>query len=275
MTPGKQISAPKLSDPDPLSPLHWEAFIFCPTGLSSYDMKRQNLKNIQSWYIDLQTGAVFPYPSNPKEQTFNWLLSLVQRPLEPSRSTSNSSEESTKRPYLTYTLIVLNLILFMMMTLAGGSTRADVLIRYGAKVNDLILQGEVWRFLTSIFLHIGYVHLAFNLYALWILGPITEELLGRIRYAIIYFLSGISGSIVSFLFVDALSAGASGAIFGVLGALVPYTRKNPALWKSGFGRNLVIIIVVNLSLGFFQPGIDMYAHLGGLACGLILGRLFP
>jgi rhomboid protease GluP len=272
-----------------LSIKHWEAIIFCPEGLSSYDIKQPALKNVQTWYIDLQTGSVFPYPPNPKQQTLNWLLSYMKHPTttsEPFSSTftdrepipqpnANALQRLRKLPYITYILIAINLILFLMMTLAGGSTQRDVLILFGAKVNKLILQGEVWRLITAMFLHIGFLHLAFNLYALWALGPFTEELLGRLRYLLFYFFSGISGSIASFIFTDALSAGASGAIFGILGALVTYTRRNPLLWKSGFGKNLVIIILINLGLGFFQPGIDIYAHIGGLICGLLLGRLFP
>lgn len=179
------------------------------------------------------------------------------------------------KSYLTYLLVAVNIIVFILMTVSGGSTRTRVLIHFGAKVNSLILQGEFWRFFTSMFLHIGFLHLAFNLYALWILGPISEELLGRFRYLIIYFLSGIAGSVASFFFTDAISAGASGAIFGLLGALVAFSRKKPGLLRSGFVKNLVIIIVINLSLNLFQPGIDISAHLGGLIVGLILGLLLP
>jgi rhomboid protease GluP len=161
------------------------------------------------------------------------------------------------------------------MTLAGGSTKTRNLILFGAKINELILQGQVWRLFTSMFIHIGFVHLAFNLYAFWILGSFSEERLGRVRFLIIYLLSGLGGSIASFLFTDAISAGASGAIFGILGALVPYAWKQPQLWKSGFGKNLIIIIVINLILGVLQPQIDIYAHLGGMIIGLILGFLFP
>lgn len=268
--------------------LHWEAFIFCSEGLSSSDLQQSILKKVQSWFIDLQTGSIFSYPPNEKKKTLHQVLSYLERPIT-STEVSSISEDSSlteetnisflhrlrEYPYLTYVLISLNLILFLLMTLAGGSTKTSVLIQFGAKVNVLILQGEVWRFVTSMFLHIGFLHLVFNLYALWALGPITEDLIGRPRYFMIYILSGISGSIASFLFTDALSAGASGAIFGLLGALVSHTRKSPGLWKSGFGKNLIIIILINLSLGFFQPGIDIYAHIGGLICGLILGRLFP
>jgi rhomboid protease GluP len=284
---GNSLIPPKQPFLEDLSILHWEAFIFCSEGLSSSDLQQPILKKVQSWFVDLQTGSIFLYPPSEKKKTLHQVLSYLEHPNTSSEVTSISEDSLTERsskssthrlrehPYLTYVLILLNLILFLLMTLAGGSTKTSVLIQFGAKVNSLILQGEVWRFFTSMFLHIGFLHLAFNLYALWALGPITETLIGRTRYLIIYILCGISGSIASFLFTDALSAGASGAIFGLLGALVSHTRKSPGLWKSGFGKNLIIIIFINLSLGFFQPGIDIYAHIGGLICGLILGRLFP
>lgn len=266
----------------------WEAIIFCPKGISSSDLQQPILKKVQIWYIDLQTGSIFPFPPSEKQQTLKRVLSYLEPSSTPSEGSSISTASLTtdithlsffhrlrEHPYLTYTLIALNVILFLLMTQAGGSTQTRVLIEFGAKVNELIRQGEVWRLFTSMFLHIGFLHLAFNLYALWALGPITENLIGRPRYLMIYILSGISGSIASFFFADAISAGASGAIFGLLGALVSYSRKSPGLWESGFGKNLMIIILINLSLGFFQPGIDIYAHIGGLLCGLILGRLFP
>lgn len=266
----------------------WEAFIFCPEGLSSRDLEQPVLKNIQSWFIDLQTGIVFPYPPNPKEKTLDWLLTYVNinQPLrhnnenqinETSKIRESSEFPQVKKfiPYVTFVLAAINISVFILMTLAGGATKTRNLILFGAKVNELILQGQVWRLFTSMFIHIGFVHLAFNLYAFWILGSFSEERLGRVRFLIIYLLSGLGGSIASFLFTDAISAGASGAIFGILGALVPYAWKQPQLWKSGFGKNLIIIIVINLILGVLQPQIDIYAHLGGMIIGLILGFLFP
>ena len=144
-----------------------------------------------------------------------------------------------------------------------------VLIQFGAKVNTLIQAGEVWRLFASTFIHIGIIHLIFNLYALWALGPLTEESLGHRKFLLIYILSGLGGSIASFVFSTALSAGASGAIFGLLGALLYYSYKRPALWKSGLGMNLVLVILVNLGFGLVQPGIDNFAHLGGLITGTI------
>lgn len=256
----------------------WEAIILCPEGLSSQDLKQPALKRVQGWFIDLQTGSIFPSPATENRillnQVLNYLHSDSTSPTsENPSSDSFSSANNKSRPYLTYTLIAINLVVFALMTLAGGSTQTSVLILFGAKVNSLILAGEFWRLFTSMFLHIGLLHLTFNLYALWALGPIMEDLFGRLRYITIYVISGIMGSIASFLCTDAISAGASGAIFGILGALVIYSRRKPFLWKSGFGKSLAVIIVINLSLGFFQPGIDVYAHIGGLISGMFLAAI--
>lgn len=273
------MEAPQCSFQTDLS-IKWEVVIFCPEGLTSQDLKQPVLKKIQAWFIDLQTGSVFASPATEKRDLLNQILSYLEptpsAPNSPtySKAFTPSSKPSLPKPYLTYTIIAINLIVFALMTLAGGSTRTSILVLFGAKVNALIIQGEYWRLFTSMFLHIGFLHLMFNLYALWALGPITEELLGRIRYLTIYIISGVMGSVASFLFTDAISAGASGAIFGVLGALVVYSRRKPFLWKSGFGKNLVVIILINLSLGFFQAGIDVYAHVGGLIGGMLLTAVF-
>lgn len=257
--------------------VNWEAFIFCPEGLYSNDLKQPALKGIQAWYVDLQTGSIFPAPATNNRETLNILLSYLQTRgtspagISPTYQGASGRNRGLTKPILTYSLIVINLFVFLLLTLAGGSTNTYVLITFGAKVNELISAGEVWRLFTSMFLHIGIIHLAFNSFALYALGPLVEEIAGRWRFLLIYISSGLMGSLASFYFTDAISAGASGAIFGLLGSLVAYSRKNPALWKSGFGKNLVIIIMLNLSLGILQPGIDNFAHLGGLFCGLILG----
>ncbi|HVJ48622.1 rhomboid family intramembrane serine protease [Desulfitobacterium sp.] len=282
--------------PPPTNPeiKKWEAFIFCPEGLRSQDLNQPVLQNIQSWFIDLQTGLVFPYPPNPKEKTMDWLLTYVNlnnqslpRNSESSWENENLDTPQSKKftPYVTSILIALNIIVFILMILAGDSPvqriqvlfgeNQRILVLFGAKVNDLILQGQLWRLFTSMFIHIGFFHLAFNLYALWVLGTFCEERFGHRRFLLLYLISGLGGSLFSFLFTDALSAGASGAIFGLLGALIPYAWKQPRLWKSGLGKNLIVIIVINLGLGILQPQIDIYAHLGGLLFGLIIGFLFP
>jgi len=252
----------------------WDVIVFCPEGIDSSHLKQHRFPGIQLWYWDIQLGNLFPFPPTNDQLIPRWLKQLANG--KPVIIGKESQVETSFKPFLTYTIIGANLIYFLLMVYAGlslfpnditGSTDQRVLIEFGAKVNTLIQDGEVWRLFTSMFIHIGIIHLAFNLYALWALGPLTEELLGHRRFFMAYILSGLGGSYASFLFSPALSAGASGAIFGLLGALLYYSYKRPALWKSGLGMNLVVVILVNLGFGFVQPGIDNFAHLGGLITG--------
>ncbi|MHB8124892.1 MAG: rhomboid family intramembrane serine protease [Desulfitobacteriaceae bacterium] len=245
----------------------WEVIIFCPNGIDSMGLKQKKIKGIQFWFLDMQTGNVFPYPPTRNNSTIKWLSQIVSGNAPDHLPENISFNQKYQANYISYTLIVLNLLFFLVLTAAGGSQNQDVLIRYGAKVNDLINSGEYWRFLTSIFIHIGIIHLIFNLYALWVLGPFAEMRFGHMRFLALYLVSGICASIASYLFSTAISAGASGAIFGIMGGLLYYSWKQPELWQTGFGKNLLVVIAVNLGFGFIQPGIDNYAHIGGLITG--------
>jgi len=256
---------PLIRSSDNLS--QWDVIVFCPTGIDSSDLKNNHFSGVQLWYWDTQQGNLFPFPP-----TNDPLIPKCLRQLASGNGFvqgMNNQQEKHFFPFLTYIFLGINLIVFILMTLAGGSEEQRVLITFGAKVNSLIQAGEIWRFITSIFIHIGYLHLIFNLYALWSLGPFSEERFGHWRFFVIYIMSGLGGSIASFFFSSALSAGASGAIFGLLGALLYYSLKRPLLWKSGFGMNLVIVILINFGFGLTQPGIDNFAHLGGLLMGTI------
>jgi rhomboid protease GluP len=169
-----------------------------------------------------------------------------------------------------------NAIVWLLMTLSGGSTDTQVLIRFGAKVPWLIATGEYWRLFAAIFIHIGFMHLLFNGYALYSLGPQIEGLFGHARFLVIYFFSGLAGSVASYSLSESLSAGASGAIFGLIGAWAIFLAGH----REQFGRRgqqaltqVAMVILFNLGLTFTVPGIDVWGHLGGLIGGLILGRL--
>ena len=178
------------------------------------------------------------------------------------------------RPRLTYGLLAAIVLVFAAMTLAGGSTDTQVLVRFGAKDNVLIAEGQVWRLFASMFLHIGVMHLVFNGYALLVLGTDVERLYGSARFLAIYLLAGLWGGLASFALSPDLSAGASGAIFGLLGAMVAFLRRERRVFGS-WGRqrllNLLGVAALNLVLGFTVPGIDNFAHLGGLFSGAVLG----
>lgn len=249
----------------------WDVIVFCPEGVDSSHLKKHRYPDVQLWYWDTQKGNLFPFPPTNDQKILRWLSQLASGNVVYLETDSKAGRDFI--PFFTYIILGINLMAFLLMTLKGGSTDQRVLIAFGAKVNSLIQAGEIWRFLTSAFIHIGIMHLTFNLYALWALGPLTEETFGHWTFLIIYILSGIGGSIASFFFSTALSAGASGAIFGLLGALLSFSYKRRNLWKTGLGMNLIIVIVVNFGFGLLQPGIDNFAHLGGLLTGGITSVL--
>lgn len=182
---------------------------------------------------------------------------------------------------LTYFFIIVNLLMFIATLWHGyraygdmnGAENGLVLIDMGAKVNELIAVGETWRLFTAMFLHIGILHLLFNLYALHAVGSLVEPYFGQVRFAVIYLLGGLFGSLASYAFSDSLSAGASGAVFAVMAAAAVYFFR----YRDNFGdhgrallQNIVVILVINLSFGFMGTGIDNWGHLGGLAGGALL-----
>lgn len=151
-----------------------------------------------------------------------------------------------------------------------------VLQLLGWKENGLIAQGEYWRLLTAMFLHGNLVHIFFNGYALYILGPESERIYGTRRFLALYFLSGLMGSIASYAFSPNPAVGASGAIFGLIGGLATfYYLSRSVLGQYGRAQlqNMAFVIIINLMIGFSASGIDNYAHMGGLLGGALLGWL--
>lgn len=182
------------------------------------------------------------------------------------------------RPRWIWLFLAVNMAVWVLMTLAGGSEDPTVLVRFGANYSPLIAQGEIWRLFTANFLHIGIVHLLFNSYALYALGPEMEAVFGSPRFVAIYLLSGLSGSIASFGLRSGvtLSAGASTAIFGIAGAMVAFFVRNRRHFGSVGWRRLnhyIVLAGMNLIIGLSVRGIDTLGHLGGFAGGLTLGWL--
>jgi rhomboid protease GluP len=148
------------------------------------------------------------------------------------------------------------------------------MFEHGGNLGVVTLAGEEWRLLTSMFLHYGVVHIGMNMVGLIGGGRLVERLYGRLGFAAIYLISGLAGSVATALRPGVVSAGASGAIFGVLGALGAFyllhrRRMDQSIAKEAGG--LLVFVGYNVVFGFTQTGIDMYAHLGGLAAGLVCG----
>lgn len=183
----------------------------------------------------------------------------------------------------TTVLIVVNISMFVVElatgavggVLSGGS--AQSLFNLGA-LQPITIAGrhEYWRLFTAMFLHAGFLHIMFNMYALYLFGYAIESALGTRRFLTIYFVAGLLASVASYVFSDpgSLGVGASGAIFGLLGAWVAYNaRRRQTAFGAANLRGALMLIGLNLLLGFSIPNIDNFAHLGGLAAGLATGAL--
>lgn len=205
------------------------------------------------------------------------------------------------RPYkFTILLLVANIFVFTLMWQTSGQplglsapVPGRVLVAFGAKLNYLIQNGhQWWRFVTPMFLHVNLLHLIVNMYSLWIVGPYVEKLYGSAKFVFFWVVTGVCGVVASYLCVrpeladglitgfifkalDEPSAGASGALFGLVGVLfvfgIKFRRELPEGFKRAFGTGLLPMIVLNLFIGYVLRGfIDNAAHLGGLVSGALL-----
>ena len=178
---------------------------------------------------------------------------------------------SKKTPYITYIIMG---ICFIMFLITGMGNDTGVLIKYGANLDVLVKNGEYYRLLTSMFLHSGLLHLFFNMYALYIIGPQVESFFGKTKYLIIYLLSGISGSLLSVAFnVNTVSVGASGAIFGLFGALLYFGYNYRGYLGNVIKSKILPVVIINLIFGFISTGVDVAGHIGGLIGGIIVSSV--
>jgi rhomboid protease GluP len=192
-------------------------------------------------------------------------------------STTAPRPVSVRLPFgpvrMTYVFLGLITLVFVGQLASTQFLGEDYVLYLGAKVNSLIAQGEYWRLLTPIFVHASVLHFGFNAYALYILGRDVEAFTGPLRFSLLFLLAGLSGTVCSLVFNTSPSVGASGAIFGLIGALVVFLYRHRKLFGERGRRNLqsiVVIALINLALGL-QGGIDNWGHLGGLIGGLALG----
>jgi len=201
----------------------------------------------------------------------------------------------TRPSTFTFVFLAVNVFIFLLMNAAapGGSENHEVLRAYGAKYNSRINEhGEWWRLVTPVFLHIGWIHLLINMYSLFILGPYVEKLYGSARFVFFWIATGVAGVVASYLasgaemhgipvvgrFLfrggDGPSAGASGALFGLIGVLfvfgIKFRRELPEGFKRAFGTGMIPTILINLFIGYTIPFIDNAAHLGGFVAGAAL-----
>lgn len=223
-------------------------------------------------------------------------------PVAADRETTRFARAILNRPFkFTVVLLAANFFVFLLMWHSSGMSFSvlalfpwEVLIAYGAKVNVLINeQHQWWRLVTPMFVHVNLLHLMVNMYSLWVVGPYVEKLYGSAKFLVFWVLSGIAGLVASYLTVvepntqlgplgrflfklqDGPSAGASGALFGLVGVLfvfgIKFRHELPEGFKRAFGTGLLPMIMLNLFIGYIGRGIiDNAAHLGGFACGVLL-----
>jgi rhomboid protease GluP len=175
-------------------------------------------------------------------------------------------------PYVTYAIIAITVFFYILQLLSTYVFGRDILILYGARINEAIFAGELWRFLTPALLHGSLPHIAFNMYALLSFGTSLERHFGHGRFFLLYVLGAFAGNVASFLFSPGYSIGASTAVFGLLGAEAIFLIQNrkvfPGQFRSAIG-NIIFIAAINLFIIGSLPGIDNWGHIGGLIGGLM------
>lgn len=173
-------------------------------------------------------------------------------------------------------LMVINVLVFFLLSLRGDTESGYFMLQYGAMYEPLVTEGhEYYRLITSLFLHFGIQHLLNNMVMLGALGYQLENEIGRIKFLLIYFISGIGGNLCSLYWnvshgEQVISAGASGAIFGLMGALLYIVAVNRGRLGRLSGRGMLIMVALSLYFGLTSSGVDNSAHVGGLICGILI-----
>ena len=180
---------------------------------------------------------------------------------------------------MTVLFILLNILIFVIVDFTGGSENTVHMIACGAAYPPLILEeGETYRLFTCMFLHFGIYHIANNMLVLFVLGQRREPVLGKVKFILVYLLGGLGGNIFSLLMETkkaeyAVSAGASGAVFAVMGAMLYVVIRSRGRIQDISVRQMMIMAGFSLYFGFTSTGVDNAAHVGGLVCGFILAAL--
>lgn len=173
------------------------------------------------------------------------------------------------------TIVAINVLVFVILRIIGNTEDAQFMLAHGACFAPLVEEGEVYRLFTAMFLHFGVEHLIGNMLLLIFLGDTLERVVGPVRYMIIYLLGGLCGNVISCYIAIRqknymVSAGASGALFAVIGALVYFVLRKKGDVEEISGKGLLMMAGLSIAQGFTASGVDGYAHIGGFLCGMLL-----
>lgn len=232
------------------------------------------VKNITELKKNKFINDYFPNFKEKVVSKNNGIVDVLEMTEELNKKTIKEDNELAKiflkkdQPIVTYSIILLNIILFMLSLLDY-----NMIINCFANYYVNVKNGEIYRLLTACFVHANFLHIFFNMYALYYIGPMVEKYYGKLKYLLIYLGSGIMGSLFSVVLSNNVSIGASGAIFGLFGSMLYFGYKYRAT-LDGFVRSGIIpVLFINLILGFIVPNIDVYGHIGGLVGGLLLSYI--
>ncbi len=259
--------------------------IYTDVGYVS-DINKTDNKNFDNIIITKDDDILENELLHKKYKTINQSLDFEEKDFElVGKITKEISEKNmevaekreklmkNKKPILTYLLIIINILIFMLMYIYGnGSENSKTLIDFGANYIPYVKNGEYYRLITSAFLHIGVWHLLVNMYSLYIVGTQIEYIYGKVKYFVIYIISAVIGSLFTVVLSDSnvVAAGASGAIFGLLGSLLYFGYNYRGYFGNQIINQVLPVIALNLLIGFSSPNIGNAAHIGGLIGGYII-----
>lgn len=216
--------------------------------------------------------SVFPSIKSDLYESGNSLdlLLNVTKDINNKTETDNKKFEkifSKKKLIVTYLIILICILMYVLVVFMGASNKAYLLL--GANLKALVKSGQIYRLITYAFLHGGLVHLIANMYSLYIIGSQIENNYGKLKFIFIYLVSALTGGLLSAIFNNNISIGASGAIFGLLGALVYFGFHFRLYLSDALKTRIVPVILINLLIGFMVTDIDNACHIGGLIGGYL------
>ena len=224
------------------------------------------LKNeiIKSEFKDLKDNLTYT------EEGFNLFFKITQDINMKNNKENKEAEKilEPKKPIVTFIIIGILVLMFLMQFVF---TPIELLYYLGVQ-KDLVRYGEIYRLLTGAFLHLDILHLLCNLYALYVVGKLSESYFGKWKFTLIYLFSALTGSLLSIAMGDSFSIGASGAIFGILGSLLYFGYHYRVYFGNVLLKQIIPVIIFNLAIGFMIDDIDNFAHIGGLIGGLLISK---
>lgn len=234
----------------------------------------KDVLDISKHKLLLENFPTIEKTKNYKEKGMELFMKLTSDINKQNETYTNQADDifRPKKPIMTFLLIGINAVMFLLTILLNGLNDLNILMNLGAIEKWHVLNGDYYRLITSAFLHGGIIHFIFNNYALYIIGPQIESFFGKAKFITIYLISAIIGNLLSLTFnaPGIVGVGASGAIFGLLGSLLYFGYHHRVYLGTVIKSQIIPLIIINLIIGFSIPGIDNAAHIGGLIGGVLI-----